>query len=57
MSLMYQHVQGGAPLLYTKYPEVSKTLSAVVAKTMAVEPDKRYQSMDELRERLELLLE
>lgn len=57
MSLMYQHVQGTAPLLYTKYPEVSKTLSAVVAKTMAVEPDKRYQSMDELRERLELLLE
>lgn len=57
MSLMYQHVQGTAPLLYTKYPEISKTLSAVVAKTMAVEPDKRYQSMDELRERLELLLE
>ena len=57
MSLMYQHVQGNAPLLYTKYPEVSKTLSAIVAKTMAVEPDKRYQSMDELRERLELLLE
>jgi len=57
MSLMYQHVQGTAPLLYTKYPEVSKTMSAIVAKTMAVEPDKRYQSMDELRERLELLLE
>jgi hypothetical protein len=32
-------------------------LSAIVAKTMAVEPDKRYQSMDELRESLELLLE
>jgi HEAT repeat protein len=57
MSLMYQHVQGTAPLLYTSHPEISKTLSAIVAKTMAVEPDKRYQSMDELRERLELLLE
>jgi HEAT repeat protein len=57
MSLMYQHVQGGAPLLYTKHPEVSKTLSAIVAKAMATEPDKRYQSMAELQERIELLKE
>jgi len=57
MSLMYQHVQGGAPLLYTINPEISKTLSAVVAKAMATDPDKRYQTMDELRQRVELLMQ
>jgi len=57
MSLMYQHVQGGAPLLYTVNPKISKTLSAVVAKAMATEPDKRYQTMDELRQRVELLMQ
>jgi serine/threonine-protein kinase len=57
MSLMYQHVQGGAPLLYTINPEISKTLSAVVAKAMATDPDKRYQTMDELRQRIELLMQ
>ena len=57
MSLMYQHVQGNAPLVSEKRPEIPKTLAAVVRKAMAVEPDKRYQSMGELRERLEMMLE
>ena len=35
----------------------SKTLSAVVAKAMATDPDKRYQTMDELRQRVELLMQ
>ncbi len=55
MSLMYQHVQGDAKPLHLVNPAISKTLSAVVKKAMAVDPDKRYQSMDELRERIEML--
>ncbi|RMG51280.1 MAG: serine/threonine protein kinase [Gammaproteobacteria bacterium] len=57
MSLMYQHVQGNAPLVSEIRPEIPKTLAAVVRKAMSVEPEKRYQSMGELRKRLEMMLE
>jgi len=57
MSLMYQHVQGEAEPLYKVNPKISRTLSAVIMKAMASDPDKRYQSMDELRERLAMIPE
>jgi len=57
MSLMYQHVQGNAEPLYKVNPEVSKTLSAIIMKAIAKEPEKRYQSMDELHDRLALIPE
>ena len=57
MSLMYQHVQGTAEPLYKVNPEISKTLSAIIMKAMAKEPEKRYQSMDELHDRLALIPE
>jgi serine/threonine-protein kinase len=55
MSLMYQHVQGQATPLHVANPEVSKTLSAIVNKAMAVDPDKRYQTMDDLHDRLAMI--
>lgn len=57
MSLMYQHVQGEAEPLYKVNPKISKTLSAIIMKAMARDPDKRYQSMDELHERLAMIPE
>lgn len=55
MSLMYQHVQGNATPLYVVNPSITKTLSAIVQKAMAVDPDKRYQSMEELRAQIDKL--
>lgn len=57
MSLMYQHVQGEAEPLYKVNPKISRTLSAIIMKAMARDPDKRYQSMDELHERLAMIPE
>ncbi len=56
MALIYHHLNGDAKPLHEVNPEISKTLSAVVHKTMAVTPDDRYQSMAALGERLDLLL-
>jgi serine/threonine-protein kinase len=55
MSLMYQHVQGTATPLHIANPDISKTVSAIVHKAMAADPAKRYQTMDELHERLAML--
>ena len=57
MSLMYQHVQGKAVPLYQANPGISKTLSAIIMKAMAADPEKRYQSMQELHDRLALIPE
>jgi serine/threonine-protein kinase len=53
MSVMYQHVQGKAPPLDELNENVSKELSDIVTKAMTVDKDKRYISMDQLREALE----
>ena len=52
MSIMYQHVQGQAQPPRDINPQIPPTLNAVIMKTMAADPEKRYQSMDELRDRL-----
>jgi serine/threonine-protein kinase len=53
MAVMYQHVQGKAPLCETVNPEIPAALAAVVKRAMEVDKLKRYDSMDELREALE----
>ena len=55
MSLMYQHVQGNPTPLHIANPDIPKTLSALVHKAMAVDPTKRYQSMDELHDQFQKL--
>lgn len=52
MAVMYQHVQGNAQPVHEMNPEIPRTLSAVVARMMALSPDDRYQSMDEVRQAL-----
>jgi HEAT repeat protein/tRNA A-37 threonylcarbamoyl transferase component Bud32 len=53
MSVMYQHVQGKAQPLLEANPKVPREIADVVSKTMQVDKQKRYGSMDELRVALE----
>lgn len=53
MAIMYQHVQGKAVPPKKLNPELPNTLSAVILKTMADDADKRFQSMEELKQRLD----
>ncbi len=52
MAVMYQHVQGKAPLCEELNPNIPPALAAVVKKTMEVDKVKRYSSMDDLRQAL-----
>jgi eukaryotic-like serine/threonine-protein kinase len=56
MSVMYQHVQGKAKAAIDVNPQLPKELSDLVAKCMAVDKNKRFQNMDELRHALETFL-
>jgi serine/threonine-protein kinase len=49
MSVMYQHVQGKARLPRDVNPALPPGLSEVVSQAMAVDKNKRFQSMEELR--------
>lgn len=52
MSVMYQHVQGKAPMCEELNPKIPPALAAIVKKTMEVDKTKRYSSMDDLRQAL-----
>ncbi len=52
MSVMYQHVQGKAPPCETVNPDIPAHLAAVVRKAMAVDKEKRFETMKELRNAL-----
>src|SRR5271168_608091 len=49
MSVMYQHVQGKARIAQEINPALPPGLSDLVMKSMAVDKNKRFQSMDEFR--------
>ena len=53
MSVMYQHVQGKARVPQDLNPNLPPGLSELVMKAMAVDKNKRFQSMDDLRSALE----
>ena len=53
MAVMYQHVQGKAKAPIEVNKALPQGLSDLVAKAMAVEKTKRYQSMEELKAALE----
>ncbi|HYL00309.1 MAG TPA: HEAT repeat domain-containing protein [Steroidobacteraceae bacterium] len=53
MSVMYQHVQGKARIPQDLNPNLPPGLSDLVMKAMAVDKNKRFQTMDELRAALE----
>lgn len=52
MSVMYQHVQGKAPLCQELNPNIPLDLAAIIKKSMEVDKVKRYSSMDDLRDAL-----
>ncbi|MAF83487.1 MAG: serine/threonine protein kinase [Chromatiales bacterium] len=52
MSVMYQHVQGKAPLCEELNPDIPPVLAAIVKKAMEVDKLKRYSSMDDMRQAL-----
>ena len=53
MSVMYQHVQGKARVPQDLNPNLPPGLSDLVMKAMAVDKNKRFQTMEELRAALE----
>ena len=56
MSIMYQHVQGKAAKISEKNEEVPEELCDLVSKCMSVKSDHRYQTMGELREAIQGLM-
>ena len=56
MAIMYQHVQGKARPADEVNPKISKALTAVILRAMAVDKLRRYQSMEELSLDLERCL-
>lgn len=56
VAVMYKHVQGGAQPPHERNPEVSRTLSALVLRMMAAEPERRFKSMADVRRTLEPFL-
>ncbi len=56
MSVMYQHVQGKARSPLEVNPSLPKALAEIVVKSMSVDKQKRFQSMDEMRLALETAL-
>jgi len=56
MSVMYQHVQGKARPPIELNPALPPGLSELIVRAMAVDKNKRFQSMDEVRAALEKFL-
>ena len=55
MSVMYQHVQGKATHCQEINPDLPDEFAAIIDKAMSVDKTKRFQSMEELTEALEVL--
>lgn len=52
MSVLFQHVEGKVTPPRELNPELPEELENIILKAMAVDPDQRFQSMDELRKGL-----
>ncbi len=53
MAILFKHVEGKAKLPCEINPEIPKSLEAIITKAMAVDPEQRFQTFDELRAALE----
>jgi len=53
MAILFQHVEGSATPPRKINPELPESLEAIIIKAMAVNPEQRFQTFDELREKLE----
>ena len=52
MSILFQHVEGNLIPPCQVNPDIPSTLDGIIRKAMDVDPDRRFQSMDELRKNL-----
>jgi serine/threonine-protein kinase len=52
MSVLFQHVEGKVTPPQELNPELPEELEDIILKAMAVDPDQRFQSMDDLRKSL-----
>lgn len=57
LATLFQHVEGKAVPAHQANPKVPESLSAVIMKAMAVSPDARYQTAEDLMNAIEKLLE
>jgi len=57
MAILFQHVEGKAKAPRALRPDLPPALEGTILKAMAVAPEDRYQSFDELRRSLESVLE
>jgi len=56
MAVLFQHVAGKAIPPHDLNPAIPEPLEAIIFQTMAAEPNKRFQTMDELGQQLAPLL-
>ncbi len=56
MAILFQHVAGKATPPRDVNPNIPQALDAIIQQAMAVEPAKRFQSMDALGKQLAPLL-
>ncbi|MCC6531792.1 MAG: HEAT repeat domain-containing protein [Burkholderiales bacterium] len=56
MGVLYQHLEGAKVPPSQHNPDVSPALEAVIVKAMAVNPDERYASADEMLKDIEALM-
>ena len=57
LATLFQHVEGKAVPAHQANPKISEELSAIIMKAMAVSPEARYQTAEELMKAIESLLE
>ena len=53
MAILFQHIEGGPTPPREVNPDIPKAMEKIILKAMAVDPDKRFQTFDELRGKLE----
>ncbi|MEJ2397795.1 MAG: serine/threonine-protein kinase [Gammaproteobacteria bacterium] len=57
LATLFQHVEGKAVPPHQANPKISESLSNVIMKAMAVDPNARYQKAEDLMKDIQLLLE
>jgi len=57
LATLFQHVEGKAVPASQANPKISEALSAVIMKAMAVDPDARYQTAEDLMKDIDSLLD
>ena len=57
MAILFQHVEGKATPPREINPDIPVALESIITRAMAVDPEQRFQTFDELRTQLEAVME